>query len=831
MSSIIARAALALSRGLPPLLALALPFFAALACFAGSVALADALPLRATGQVGKPARTSNIRVRATDEDAVVEARLGSRRVEATLPVPDAIDASVETHRLAGGRALTIVRVRNEAGREAFVLIGARGGRPEVLFTGHLDLRGDPGERRRDVIEVQDRTGDGAADIIVGVELESTRICGQDRTLLNPRAVDPGTGALRPVELRRLPADGDEVAVEAASASPGPEGPPLLGGVSFSQASSSVGGPEDPGLVSPPSGLGDDDPATHWAEGHGGAGRWEFATARLEGRGDLRALAITLAAAPIVRPSHLWLVGDAGPRLRVTIPPAAAAGAIVWVVPPESLSWRCLSVVLDDAAEAGAVGLAGVAVYGDLDFGDGLGRLVEELVADGPRGARAAEVLSRAGAPARDAVIEAWPTLTPTGRRRAIRVLSSHTDHPAAVEALAEAAADPDGAVQDAAVEALVAIGPRAVPALGRLASVPTEGGDRAAVALVAVAPNDARAPLLAAIDAEGGADRPGLRRALRSAYRETNGEDRERYAEWARGAAPGPAAAAALALAKAGDVGASIAASLVARGITNATRFEDVYRLVTAAYHLPSDPAVDAWLRGLVADSDAWMLRSQSMLALGARRSPRLREAARGALEDAYPRVRLAAAIVVAGQEGTLRAVSTLARRDPWPMVRAGATEALAEASGALPVLRAAAGDRSKRVRAAAVRALTTRRERSAADVVAGRLEDADEWPMVIEAAIAYASELCVPALVDPLVTVLRRGLRPDAWAPDIDSAVLAIGALRDLGGPDAAAAIRSATSERAPGPIRAAAVRAQEQLESPDSHGNQGRCTASPAD
>ncbi|MBW2462094.1 MAG: HEAT repeat domain-containing protein [Deltaproteobacteria bacterium] len=827
MSSIIARAALVLSPALRTLLALALPF---LPLLAAPVALADALPLRTTGQVGRPARPSNIRIRATDEGAIVEARLGSRRVEATLPIPAAIDASVETHRLAGGRAVSIVRARNEAGREAFVLIGARGGRPELLFTGHADLRGDPGERRRDVIEVEDRTGDGAADIIVGVELESIRVCGQDRTLLSPRAVDPGTGALRPVELRRLPADSHEVAIEAASTTPGPEGPPLLGGVSFSQASSSVGSPEDPSLVSPPSGLGDDDPATHWAEGHGGAGRWEFATARLEGRGDVRAIAITLAAAPIVRPSHLWLVGDAGPRLRVTIPSTAAAGAIVWVVPPESLAWRCLSVVLDDAAETGAVGLAGVAVYGDLDFGDGLALLVEELVADGPRGARAAEVLSRAGAPARDAVIEVWPTLTPTGRRRAIRVLSSHTDHPAAVEALAEAAADRDGEVQGAAVEALVAIGPRAAAALGRLASVPTEGGDRAAEALVAVAPNDARVPLLAAIDAEGGADRPGLRRALRSAYRETNGEDRERYAEWARGAAPGPAAAAALALAKAGDVGTAIAVSLVGRGITNATRFEDVYRLVTAAYHLPSDPTVDAWLAGLVAGSDAWMLRSQSMLALGARRSPRLRGAARGALEDPYPRVRLAAAIVVAGQEGTLRAVSTLARRDPWPMVRAGATQALAEASGALPILRAAAGDRSKRVRAAAVLALTTRGETGAADVVAARLEDADEWPVVIEAAIAYASELCVPALVDPLVTVLRRGLRPDAWAPDIDSAVLAIGALRDLGGSDAAAAIRSATSERAPEPIRAAAARAQEQLEGPDSPGNQGRCAASRA-
>ena len=53
------------------------------------------------------------------------------------------------------------------------------------------------------------------------------------------------------------------------------------------------------------------------------------------------------------------------------PEAPVPVDIVWVVPPEPLPWRCLSVVLDDAPETGAVGLAGVAVYGDLDFGGGL----------------------------------------------------------------------------------------------------------------------------------------------------------------------------------------------------------------------------------------------------------------------------------------------------------------------------------------------------------------------------------------------------------------------------------------------------------------------------
>jgi HEAT repeat protein len=310
---------------------------------------------------------------------------------------------------------------------------------------------------------------------------------------------------------------------------------------------------------------------------------------------------------------------------------------------------------------------------------------------------------------------------------------------------------------------------------------------------------------------EGGTERRGLRRALQTAYRRGEDAVRARFAAFGEDAPPGPAASAALALAGI-DEGRALSATLLARASTDAERFEDRYRLIKAAAELEAEARADAWLVSVATDAEEWMLRSEAIAALALRRSPRLAEAARRGLDDAYPRVRVAAADALGGDAASLRAVATLARRDPWPMVRASATSALGGSAEARPVVRAALGDRAQVVRAAAVRASIEAEDRGALDRVAQRLTDEDEWPEVIEAGIAYARELCLTALIDPLVAVLRRGMRPDAWAPDVDSAVLAVQALGLLGGQDARSALRSALSESAPGAIRAAAARAERE-------------------
>ena len=59
-----------------------------------------------------------------------------------------------------------------------------------------------GTARPDAVEVADRDGDHHPDLIVGAYDERVRVCGQDKALLEPRALDPKTLALRPVVLNR-----------------------------------------------------------------------------------------------------------------------------------------------------------------------------------------------------------------------------------------------------------------------------------------------------------------------------------------------------------------------------------------------------------------------------------------------------------------------------------------------------------------------------------------------------------------------------------------------------------------------------------------------------
>src|SRR5690606_1704697 len=107
-----------------------------------------------------------------------------------------LDAEVEAVALARGASVAVVRGRDETGRVA-VLVAMRGGRPEVVWTGRLDPHGDPGERTADVLSLEDRTGDGAVDVVVAQTREGVGLCGQPPALLHPRALDPASGELRP----------------------------------------------------------------------------------------------------------------------------------------------------------------------------------------------------------------------------------------------------------------------------------------------------------------------------------------------------------------------------------------------------------------------------------------------------------------------------------------------------------------------------------------------------------------------------------------------------------------------------------------------------------
>jgi HEAT repeat protein len=334
------------------------------------------------------------------------------------------------------------------------------------------------------------------------------------------------------------------------------------------------------------------------------------------------------------------------------------------------------------------------------------------------------------------------------------------------------------------------------------------------MSIARAAPDVALAALLGVLG-EGGTGRPVLRRAVSVAAGQATEEGRRAATAWVQaGQTESAAASAALALSS-HPWSASLSTRLIERTAPNAHRFEERWRLVLAAARLPSSPDVDRWLTRTATDADEWMLRAAALASLSARGAQSTPVTARRALSDPYPRVRLAAIGALPSGRGTTALLAPLMRRDPWPMVRAAVVGALAADPDVARLLAAALADNSKQVRAAVVRALHARGDRGAAPLVAARLLDSDEWPEVMEAGIAYARELCVVELAAPLSALMVRGMRHDAWAPDVDLSVAAVEALGVLGGQVATEALERASSPASPGPIRQAASRARQHGES----------------
>jgi hypothetical protein len=92
------------------------------------------------------------------------------------------------------------------------------------------------------------------------------------------------------------------------------------------------------------------------------------------------------------------------------------------------------------------------------------------------------------------------------------------------------------------------------------------------------------------------------------------------------------------------------------------------------------------------------------------------------------------------------------------------------------------------------------------------RLDDENEWPTVVTEAVQFARDLCIRDAAKPLLAVLRRGLKPNAWEPDVEVALVALEAVRHLGGDPAKSAIAMASSPAAPAGFKAAARLAEQQ-------------------
>jgi hypothetical protein len=766
--------------------------------------------------IGKPARTALIKV-AQQADGVA---VSCEHVKALLPLRNAQRADVQIVALHDGAVIAIARITGEDGREAAAVLGRTSKGLQVVWSGATGPRGDPGERHANVIEIQEQAG--GQTLLLAQTDERARICGQPRTLLRPRTVDPQTLALKPVAFVAAPAPGGAgvVEIEAREAAPTLPPVPLLPALREVAVSSRAGAEE----TEVRSGrLTDGDLGSFWSEGGGANGNGEFATFQWLGAGrPMSAIAFVpvpsagaaQAAMSIAR--SLWLVGDDGARLHVKLPAAPKPGARYSVQLDQPLNWRCMSVVLDDTAalpgsKPGPAVLAEVQVFTDLDFGTGLPGLVAELTSGGTKAGQAAQLLATLGTPAVAALQQAWPKLDAAGRLRATHVFGLNCEADAgARQMLSTALDDPSEEVAKAASSALLAAGPRSRAVLLPRLTHAGRSSDDLAIALARRQPTESVDALLVALAAKGGPDREAIRRAIALACQHGGQPVLERVKAWSQSDAVGVSARAALALALAraqsGQDARPLAQEIAAAAAPQATDFADLWRLVQAARALPGGEPLDAWLAKIAGSDQRWMLRAAALTALTERSAAHLQDTARAALKDEYPRVRVAAIDAIGSKADAVELLSMHATRDTWPMVRVAAVDALAGVPGTAPVLRTTLNDSARLVRAAGIRALARMKQRDAWPLVKAHLEDPDEWREVLIEATAFAGALCMPDARNALVGFLRQGVEPEANTRATELGVAALDALRRIGGEAEKAALALAHSAGAPVAFRAAA-------------------------
>jgi HEAT repeat protein len=777
---------------------------------------AAAAPSSSELQLGKPPVAAPVSLSETADGSV----LLVGKTQAVLPVRQARTLRSESFTLAGGQSVGVVRASDGSREAAALVVRKPTGAVEIIWTGALFLSGDPGERHADALEIADRDGDKLPDLVVGTYDERVRVCGQEHALLSPRALDPKTLALRSVLLNRLDPQRAVQKLTARAQGPGTQGPPLIRALHPTSASSAEQGAAGADIRA----IADGDLATFWSEGRGLGGRFEFVSLRWAAPDKpITALALVLPAAasgatPFAVARKISISTEQGPRLEVSLPQGVAPGQRYWIVPETPLRSSCLTVSLDEVAQSGPkvhAAIAELEAYTDLDREGGAQTLIDELIHDGPRAADATELLMHTSADVVPQLSAALPSLSPTARRRALRVLSARAgSDDRALELIALASRDTDAEVAHAALTTLVQQLPRSQNLLLTAAAAPGRAGDEAAIALARSGGPSSLRGLLDLLAAEPrSAERTALRDAIGLAYRHGGPEAPAVVDAWRQQPAltPQARAAASLALAAVSDAKPS-AAKLLADSVESAREFPERWRLVQAAAQLPSEPRTDAWLADVVASANEWMLRSAALEALEARRTPAALPAAKAALSDSYPRVRARALRVLSGDRESVEVLAHYARKDEWFLVRAAALTALPDAAASRSAMLDALKDPSPIVRSAAIHALQRVHAADAWPSIEPLVANSEEYPDVIEAGVAFARALCLTRAGSTLQDVVKRGLRPEAWTADQELALGALEALTHLGGEYAKWAAQRTAAPIVPPSVRTAAQRAVAQ-------------------
>jgi hypothetical protein len=283
-------------------------------------------------------------------------------------------------------------------------------------------RGEPGERSGvRVVELPAAEANGKPALVVGEIHEERRICGQTETLIQPRALDPATLALRGVTLPRLSEEARAGATPLTAEAIDPATlaaplAPLLRAQSTSAEGSAAA-------------LTDGKTSTAWSEQRSGDGHGEFVTMASSPVLPIDRLAFTLlptdpsAATAETRPHTVHLATGAH-LYEVTFP---AHGDAFVVKLPEPIATGCLSLVLDRAEGNGAhpvVTVAEIAGYGPFDGPGATADTVARALDDDARGDGAVQELARLGDTGVRAAGARLPALAVQGQRRALTVAES-----------------------------------------------------------------------------------------------------------------------------------------------------------------------------------------------------------------------------------------------------------------------------------------------------------------------------------------------------------------------------------------------------------------------
>jgi len=709
-----------------------------------------------------------------------------------------VSPKISTEEISGG-VTAVVAAYAEGGKSSWkaVLVRADGERRmKVAWSGSTAMSGDPGERSGWEVKLEDLTGDGLPEVIVGRIFEPVGLCGvEDRPLLFRKVWDPGSGKLRPVLARR---PGLEPIADIAGAASAAGGEPLIRTAVPASVSRSAGDGEATYMLSPPSALVDGDEATAWVTPPGnGAGEFATFSVRSAGYGITR-LGIRAMPDDAKRRSYdnpkTVVAAAAGAAYRLVFPDGYDAGSTIWFDLPKPLRTGCLSIVLESSARPSPkrpMALAELTVLTEIDREGGLEILARDL-GDPERGEQAVAVLRTIGKRAVEPIRETWEDLDGKGKRRATRVVAEAAPR-AAADLLALAAVDGDEVMTKAALAGLEKCGDDGARKLLAYVDSKLETRTGAAIAALAVLSSPvAFEGLLALL----GSDDAGKVAAARSAVPEAVGVDEDRQEQLWRAISRERDRGGERKLLELMRAGAPFkligdrVATLAATMYREAEGFERKYRLTRILASSPSPEAIDVLLEGSK-DGDR-EIRALAVEGLGNHGG---REAARSAIADALEdneiRVRLAAMESVrrVGLEGEVSAtLASLARKEPWPALRIEVIRsagALCETEST-EILEAAIGDPVKSVRLEALKAAATAPAGTLDPLVEGRLADPEEKNEVLAAAAMAAGARCQKTAVPLLGPLLKRGAEPLADGGEIDAAVAAAAALGQIGGDEA---------------------------------------------